>query len=314
MLRYVIRRVLYAIPILIGVSLLTFVLFYVSASPQQIARNNLSAKNPTEKQIDDWMAQHGYNKPLPEQFATHMQSLLLLRFGKSDASNGEDIWERIRTGAPPSFMIASLIFVASLITTICGALLFAYFRGTYVDYWGTFLCVLLMSVVYIVYIVAGQFLLGKVLKYAPLAGFRSGLDSWKFVIVPTVIGVISGFGGATRLYRTFLLDEMNQDYVRTARAKGVSEQRILFRHVLKNAAIPILTSSAAAIPALFLGSLVTETFFNIPGLGSYTVDAINSQDFAVVRAMVFLGALLTIVGYILTDISYALVDPRVRLE
>ncbi|MCW3055904.1 MAG: ABC-type dipeptide/oligopeptide/nickel transport system, permease component [Chthonomonadales bacterium] len=314
MLRYVIRRVLYAIPILIGVSLLTFFLFHVSASPQQIARNNLSAKNPTEKQIDDWMAQHGYNKPLPEQFATHMQSLLLLRFGKSDASNGEDIWDRIRTGAPSSFMIASLIFVASLITTICGALLFAYFRGTYVDYWGTFLCVLLMSVVYIVYIVAGQFLLGKVLKYAPLAGFRSGIDAWKFVIVPTVIGVISGFGGATRLYRTFLLDEMNQDYVRTARAKGVSEQQILFRHVLKNAAIPILTSSAAAIPALFLGSLVTETFFNIPGLGSYTVDAINSQDFAVVRAMVFLGALLTIVGYILTDISYALVDPRVRLE
>jgi len=314
MLRYVIRRVLYAIPILIGVSLLTFCLFHVSASPQQIARNNLSAKDPTEKQINDWMAQHGYDKPLSEQFATHMQSLLLLRFGKSDASGGEDIWERIRTGAPPSFMIASLIFVASLITTICGALLFAYFRGTYVDYWGTFLCVLLMSVVYIVYIVAGQYLLGKVLKYAPLAGFRSGLDSWKFVIVPTVIGVISGFGGATRLYRTFLLDEMNQDYVRTARAKGVSEPQILFKHVLKNAAIPILTSSAAAIPALFLGSLVTETFFNIPGLGSYTVDAINSQDFAVVRAMVFLGALLTIVGYILTDISYALVDPRVRLE
>jgi peptide/nickel transport system permease protein len=153
-----------------------------------------------------------------------------------------------------------------------------------------------------------------VLKYAPLAGFREGIDAWKFVIVPTFIGVVSGFGGSTRLYRTFMLDEMNQDYVRTARAKGVSEQRILFRHVLKNAAIPILTSSAAAIPALFLGSLVTETFFNIPGLGSYTVDAINGQDFAVVRAMVFLGSLLTIVGFIITDISYALVDPRVRLE
>jgi peptide/nickel transport system permease protein len=314
MLRYVIRRVLYAIPILIGVSLLTFVLFHVSASPRQIARNNLSAKNPTDKQINDWLGQHGYSKPMTEQFTNHMESLMLLKFGKSDASNGEDIWERIRTGAPPSFMIASLIFVASLITTISAALLFAYFRGTYMDYWGTFLCVLMMSVVYIVYIVAGQYLLGKVLKYAPLAGFRAGADAWKFVIVPTVIGIVSGFGGATRLYRTFMLDEMNQDYVRTARAKGVSEQRILFKHVLKNAAIPILTSSAAAIPALFLGSLVTETFFNIPGLGSYTVDAINGQDFAVVRAMVFLGALLTIIGFIITDISYALVDPRVRLE
>jgi peptide/nickel transport system permease protein len=314
MLRYVIRRILYAFPILIGVSLLTFVLFYASASPQQIARNNISAKNPSPKVIHDWLAQHGYDRPLPEQFAHHMGSLLLLKFGKSDSNNGEDIWGRIRAGAPPSFMIAGLTFVASLITTICGALLFAYFRGTYVDYWGTFLCVLMMSVVYIVYIVSGQFLLGKVLKYAPLAGFREGIDAWKFVIVPTFIGVVSGFGGSTRLYRTFMLDEMNQDYVRTARAKGVSEQRILFRHVLKNAAIPILTSSAAAIPALFLGSLVTETFFNIPGLGSYTVDAINGQDFAVVRAMVFLGSLLTIVGFIITDISYALVDPRVRLE
>ncbi|MCW3098207.1 MAG: peptide transporter permease [Chthonomonadaceae bacterium] len=314
MLRYMIRRVLYAFPILIGVSLLTFVLFYASASPQQIARNNISAKNPSPKAIQEWLVQHGYDKPLPEQFAHHIGSLLLLKFGKSDSNNGEDIWGRIRAGAPPSFMIAGLTFAASLITTICGALFFAYFRGTYVDYWGTFLCVLMMSVVYIVYIVAGQFLLGKVLKYAPLAGFREGIDSWKFVIVPTVIGVVSGFGGSTRLYRTFMLDEMNQDYVRTARAKGVSEQRILFRHVLKNAAIPILTSSAAAIPTLFLGSLVTETFFNIPGLGNYTVDAINSLDFSVVRAMVFLGALLTIIGFVITDIGYALVDPRVRLE
>ena len=314
MLRYVIRRVLYAFPILIGVSLLTFVLFYASASPRQIARNNISAKNPSEKEITAWLGKHGYDKPLPEQFAHHMGSLMLLRFGKSDATNGEDIWGRIRSGAPPSFMIAGFTFVASLLTTIMGALFFAYFRGTYVDYWGTFLCVLLMSVVYIVYIVAGQFLLGKVLKYAPLAGFREGIDAWKFVIVPTIIGIVSSFGGATRLYRTFMLDEMNQDYVRTARAKGVPEQKILFKHVLKNAAIPILTSSAAAIPALFLGSLVTETFFNIPGLGSYTVDAINGQDFAVVRAMVFLGALLTIIGFLITDLSYALVDPRVRLE
>jgi len=309
-----IRRVLYAFPILIGVSLLTFVLFYASASPQQIARNNLSVKNPSETMIHEWLTQHGYDRPLPEQFTQHMGNLLLLRFGKSDSNNREDIWGRIRGGAPPSFMIAGLTFVASLITTICGALLVAYFRGTYVDTWGTFLCVLLMSVVFIVYIVAGQFLLGKVLKYAPLAGFREGIDAWKFVIVPTFIGVVSGFGGSTRLYRTFLLDEMNQDYVRTARAKGVSEQTVLFRHVLKNAAIPIITSSAAAIPTLFLGSLITETFFNIPGLGSYTIDAINSQDFAVVRAMVFLGALLTIVGFILTDAGYAMADPRVRLE
>jgi peptide/nickel transport system permease protein len=313
MLRYVIRRALYAIPILIGVSFLTFLLFYAAASPEQIAKNNLSTKKPSPAQIQEWLSQHGYDKPRSEQFREHMTNLLLLRFGKSDA-NGEDIWTRIRTGAPPSFVIASIIFVVGLIVELSAALLFAYFRGTYVDYWGTFLCVLLLSVVAIVYIVAGQFLLGKILKYAPLAGFHLGTDTWKFVLLPTIIGVVSGFGGSTRLYRTFMLDEMNQDYVRTARAKGVSEQLILFKHVLKNAAIPILTSSAATIPFLFTGSLLTETFFNIPGLGSYTVDAINGQDFAVVRAMVFLGALLTIIGYLITDISYAMVDPRVRLE
>jgi peptide/nickel transport system permease protein len=313
MLRYIVRRVLYAIPILIGVSLLTFIIFYAAASPQQIARTNLSAKNPTPKQIHEWLVQHGYDKPKSEQFKDHMTHLLLFQFGKSDA-NGEDIWTRIRTGAPPSFIIASLIFVISLIVTISAALVFAYFRGTYVDYWGTFMCVLLLSVVAIVYIVAGQYVLGKVLKYAPLAGFHLGKDSWKFVLLPTIIGVFSGFGGATRLYRTFMLDEMNLDYVRTARAKGVSERAILFKHVLKNAAIPILTTSASTIPFLFTGSLLTETFFNIPGLGSYTVDAVQGNDFAVVRAMVFLGAALTILGYLITDISYALVDPRVRLE
>ena len=315
MLWYVVRRTLYAIPILIGVSLLTFILFYAAASPQQIARNNLSAKHPTPRQIHEWLVQHGYDKPRTVQFEEHMSHLLLFRFGKSDA-NGEDIWGRIRTGAPPSFIIASLIFVTSLIVTLSAALLFAYFRGTYVDYWGTFLCVLLLSVVANSGGISspGQYLLGKVLKYAPLAGFRLGKDTWKFVLLPTIIGVISGFGGATRLYRTFMLDEMNLDYVRTARAKGVSERAILFKHVLKNAAIPILTSSAAAIPFLFTGSLLTESFFNIPGLGSYTVDAINSQDFAVVRAMVFLGAVLTVFGYLMTDISYAVVDPRVRLE
>jgi peptide/nickel transport system permease protein len=198
--------------------------------------------------------------------------------------------------------------------TISLALAIAYFRGTYIDGWGTFLCVLMMSIVYLVYIIAGQFLLGKLLKIFPLAGYHTGVQAWKFVMLPAVVSIVGGLGATVRLYRTFFLDEINQDYVRTARAKGVSEWAILFRHVLKNAAIPILTTTAAAIPTLFLGSLLGESFFNIPGLGSYLQDAIDSQDFAVVRAMVFLGAITTIIGYLLTDISYTLVDPRVRLE
>lgn len=311
---YIVRRLLYAIPVLFGVMLLTFLLFRTSASLDQIARRNLTSKNPSKQQIEDWKHKHGYDKPAAEQFRNHMTELFLLRFGKSDTAGGEDIWERINRSWPPSFLIAFLSFGAGLVTAICFALGLAYFRGTYVDYWGTFLCVLLLSVVYVVYIIAGQFVLGKILRYFPIQGYRGGLDAWKFVLLPTVVGVISGAGGTVRLYRTFLLDQINQDYVRTARAKGVSESAVLFKHVLKNAAIPIITNVVAAVPLLFLGSILLESFFSIPGLGNYLYDAINNQDFAVVRAMVFLGTLLTIVGYILTDLFYALFDPRVRLE
>ncbi len=313
MLKYIIRRVLYAVPILATVSFLTILLFYGVFPPERIARNNLSAKNPTQKQLKDWLQQHGYDKPKWTQVKDQTFALLTFNFGKSDA-NGEDIAEHIRKGASPSFAIALLVFVGVQLAAISGALFLAYFRGTYVDYWGTFLCVLLMSIVSIVYIITGQFILGKVLRIFPLGGYRGGLSGLKFVMLPALIGIVAGFGNLTRLYRTFMLEEMNLDYVRTARAKGVGEQAILFKHVLKNAAIPIITSSVATIPTLFLGSLLIESFFNIPGLGNYLVDAINSADFAVVRAMVFLGTLLTIIGYIITDIGYALVDPRVRLE
>ena len=313
MLNYIVRRFLYAVPILVGVSLITFMLFYGVFPPEQIARRNLSAKNPTAQQIKEWQVEHGYDKPRWEQFKKHEKELFLLRFGRSDTS-GEDIWGRIRAGAGPSGLIAGLIFVSSLLTEIVLAVYAAYFRGTYVDAWMTFVAVLLMSVVYIVFILVGQFVLGKLLRIFPLAGYQPGRASWRFVLLPVVVGVISGLGGGVRLYRTFLLEEIGQDYVRTARAKGVTEARILFRHVLKNAAIPIITSTVAGIPFLITGSLVLESFLGIPGLGSYTVDAINSQDFAVVRAMVFLGTILYIIGQIMTDIGYALADPRIRLE
>jgi peptide/nickel transport system permease protein len=133
------------------------------------------------------------------------------------------------------------------------------------------------------------------------------------VVLPVLIGIIGGIGSGTRWYRTIFLEEMGKDYVRTARAKGLAEPMVLFRHVLKNGMIPILTGAVVVLPLLFMGSLITESFFGIPGLGSYTIDAINSQDFGIVRAMVFLGSVLYIVGLVLTDISYTLVDPRVRL-
>jgi peptide/nickel transport system permease protein len=313
MLRYVIRRVLYAVPILVGVSLVTFILFYMTTSPEQMARSKLSARNPTKEQINDWLKQHDYDKPPSQQFKKHMTELLLFRFGESDVTN-EPIWKIIRAGVGPSAAVASMSFLATITLSLCLALAVAYYRGTYVDAWATLLCVVLMSITILVYLIAGQYVFGKVLKYAPLAGYRPGLDAVRFAILPLIIAVLSRIGENVRFYRTIMLEEMNQDYVRTARAKGVSERGVLFGHVLKNASAPILTSVVLAIPFLLTGSLLAESFFAIPGLGTMMVDAITNQDFAVVRAMVFLGTILYIIGAILTDISYALVDPRVRLE
>jgi peptide/nickel transport system permease protein len=313
MIRYLVRRVLYAIPILIGVTLLTFILFYGVASPDTIARRNLSVKNPSEKQIHEWLSDHGYDKPLPEQFKQHMESLLLFRFGKSDQTK-EPIWDRIRSGAGPSSEVAAIVVSTALVIGLTVSMLSAYFRGTPLDTSTTLLCVLMMSIVYVVYVIGLQFLLGKIFRYGPLAGYQHGIESLRFVMLPAAIGVIARFGSDVRLYRTFLLEEINQDYVRTARAKGVGEASVLFKHVLKNAAVPIVTTTVAGVPLLILGSIVLETYFGIPGLGTYLQDAIASQDFAVVRAMVYLGALLYIVGLTITDILYAALDPRVRFE
>jgi len=175
-------------------------------------------------------------------------------------------------------------------------------------------CVVLLSISGLFYIIAGQWLFAKVLRWVPYSGFVDGWNSIRFLILPVLIGIISGLGAQARFYRTLFLEEASKDYVRTARAKGLAERVVLFRHVLRNAMLPILTGTVSAIPLLFMGSLISESFFGIPGLGSYTIDAINAQDFSIVRAMVFLGSALYIVGLILADISYTLVDPRVRFE
>jgi peptide/nickel transport system permease protein len=175
-------------------------------------------------------------------------------------------------------------------------------------------CIAMMSISTLFYIIGGQYIASKVWHLVPISGYAGGLDAARFLVLPVLIGVIGGIGASSRWYRTLFLEEMGKDYVRTARAKGLAESVVLFRHVLKNAMIPILTGVVVVIPTLFLGSLLMESFFGIPGLGSYTIDAIQAQDFAVVRSMVFIGSVFYIAGLILTDISYTLVDPRIRLE
>jgi len=237
--------------------------------------------------------------------------LFAFDFGTSDS--GRDIGFDISQRMWPSLAIAVPVLLVGLAVNISYALFIVLFRATYEDIGSVILLVAMMSISGLFYIIGGQYVLSKLFHLVPISGYDTGLNAWKFLVLPALIGVIGGIGAGTRWYRTLFLEEIAKDYVRTARAKGLSERVVLFRHVLGNALIPILTGVVVVLPLLFMGSLITESFFGIPGLGSYTIDAIEAQDFAIVRAMVFLGSVLYILGLLLTDISYTLVDPRVRL-
>jgi peptide/nickel transport system permease protein len=325
MLNYLIRRILYAIPILLGVNLITFALFFMVNTPDDMARIHLGAKHVTADAISRWKSEHGYDRPLffntraagvekaaDTLFVEKSLKLFALDFGAAD--DGRDIAREIKTRMWPSLTIALPTFLVGLLAYISFALLLVFFRGTRLDTAGVVLCVALMSISGLFYVIGGQFLMGKLWHWFPISGYQPGLDAWKFLLMPVLVSVVGSIGESSRFYRALFVEEIGKDYVRTARAKGLSELRVLFRHVLGNAMIPILTGVVVVIPRLFMGSLIIESFFGIPGLGSYTIDAIQSQDFAIVRSMVFLGSLLYIVGLVLTDLSYTLVDPRVRLE
>ena len=325
MIAYLSRRLLLAIPTLIGVNLLLFTLFFVISSPDDMARAQLGTKRVTPEAIERWKADRGYDKPLfwnatatgSERFTDtiFMQKsarMFLFDFGKSDS--GRDINRELSSRMWPSLALALPVFMVGLFIAVSFALMLVFFRATWLDFNGVVLCVMLMSISSLFYIIGGQYLVARLWNLVPISGYASGLDSWRFLALPIAVGVIAGLGSNVRWYRTIFLEEIGKDYVRTARAKGLSEPVVLFRHVLKNGMIPILTGTVVVIPSLFLGSLLSESFFGIPGLGTFTIEAILMQDFAIVRAMVFVGAVLYIAGLILTDVSYTLVDPRVRLQ
>jgi peptide/nickel transport system permease protein len=434
---YVVRRILYAIPILIGVNLITFLLFFFVNTPEDMARVHLGSKRITAEQISRWLRQREYHLPdfynngwteagvrqvsgesarlhlpgrkegayririeistpapgktltvrvetddtavlnLPSPFTEgnftvaldgppvqefpftfeglegeyHPVTLtltpsegapmavvrvlaleqlstlerftetifwkksvrfLLFQFGKSD--DGRDIGAEIRKRIMPSLAVTIPIFFIGIFVNIVVAMTFALYRGSYLDFWGVIVSVILMSISILFFVIGGQWLLGIALRLVPVSGYDTGIHALKFVLLPVVIGIIGGIGSGVRWYRTIFLEEMEKDYIRTARAKGLPETTVLFKHALKNAMIPILTGVVVTIPFLFIGSLVLESFFSIPGMGSFTLEAIQRQDFAIVQAMVFLGSAMYIVGLIMTDISYTMVDPRVRLE
>jgi peptide/nickel transport system permease protein len=321
---YLLRRVAYALLILVGVNLLTFTLFFAVNSPDNIARLNIGGKRVTQDAIEKWKVERGYDKPLwfnagaqgsdkltKTIFFDRSLRLFALDFGSSDA--GRDIGHEIASRIGPSLALMLPMLLLTTWVAISFALLLVFFRASALDFWGTVVCVLMMSISSLFYIIVAQWLFGKLLRVVPLSGFAPGLDLLKFLLLPVIVGIVYQLGAEARLFRAMLLEEASRDYVRTARAKGLSEPVVLFSHVLRNTWLPILTHIGALLPYMFLGSLVFESFFGIPGLGTYTIEAIAAQDFAIVHAMVFLGSILYILAYLVTDIAYTFVDPRVRL-
>ena len=302
MLSTIARRLAYGVLILIGVNLATFFLFFTVNTPDDMARLNIGGKRVTQTQIVKWKAERGYDKPLYVNdthtgserytdtiFWDRSVSLFTLNFGRSDSESAGDIGYQVRERMAVSLQLALPLFILQVIASTAFALLLVMFRHTRFDAWGVVLCVL-------------------------ISGFAPGLDAWKFLVLPIGLSLLARLGGEARLYRAMFLEEMGRDYVRTARAKGLGEPQVLFGHVMRNALIPIVTSAGGYLPYVFLGSLVFESFFGLPGLGAYVIDAISNQDFAVVRTMVFLGSLLYVVSYIAIDIAYTWIDPRVRLS
>ena len=327
MLNFIARRIAYGVLILLGVNLLTFMLFFTFNTPDDMARLNLGGKRVTQEAIEKWKVERGYDKPL--YFAASREgsakitetifwersvSLFALRFGRADSESAGDIGHEVASRMWVSLQMALPLFVLQVIASTAFALLLVMFRKSRLDFWGVVSCVLMLSISSLFYIIVGQYLFSRVLKLAPISGYAPGLDAVKFLVLPIALSLLARLGGEARLYRAMFLEEIGKDYVRTARAKGLGETAVLYGHVLRNALIPIITSAGSYLPYVFLGSLVFESFFGLPGLGAYVIEAIGKQDFAIVRTMVFLGSLLYIATYVLIDVAYTWVDPRVRLS
>lgn len=323
MIHYVLRRLLWLFPILFMVNLLTFVLFFVVNSPDDMARAQLGNKYVTDAALTAWKVARGYDLPLLWNgsamgwdaithtiFWQKSIQLMIFDFGISDAGRaiGADLAQR----AWPSLWLAVPSFVIGLIVNIALALLLVIFRGQWLDKLGLVFTIIIMSISGLFFIIGGQYVLAKLWHWFPISGYEPDGDLWRFLLLPIVLGVMAGVGSGVRWYRSIFLEEADKDFARTARAKGLSWWKVMRLHVLPNGLLPIVTGVVAVLPLLFMGSLIMESFFGIPGLGSYTIDAINSQDFAIVRAMVYLGAVLYVLGLIITDITYAWVDPRIR--
>ncbi|MCO5144159.1 MAG: ABC transporter permease [Oligoflexia bacterium] len=311
MFNFIIRRLLYAIPIIIGIALITFLLFNVVGGDPVL---QMVGKHATPQVIEELRAEMGLNRPLPMQFVDFLRQIVTFDYGRSYSSK-RDVLGMMIQAAPVSFTLAFPGFIISLCLSISASLFVAFWRGTLVDRVFVVVSVLMISVPSLAYILFGQYFLAYKVGLFPISGFSfDPTQVFSYIALPVLIWVVLSFGGELRFYRTVMLDEINQDYIRTARSKGLNERVVMFKHVLKNAMIPIITSVLIQIPFLITGALLLESFFAIPGMGTQLIDAFNTSDLPMIKAQVMVFSILYVVFNILTDICYSLVDPRVTIK
>jgi len=312
MLTYFLRRLLQMIPTLIGVVLLVFFLFkYFGGDPAEI----LGGLQATPEQIDSIRTELGLNEPVWVQLWMFVSKVVTFDWGSSWATR-EPVLEIFKSRLPATLTVMMPILLLEIALGIVAGMAVAYVRGTLTDRIVMIVCTIAMSISFLVYVILGQYVFAFQLGWFPVQGWTSSLATnlIKFAPLPVFLAVAVSLGPYTRLYRSFFLDEINQDYVRTARAKGVGESRILFDHVLRNAMIPILTNVATHLPSVFIGSFLIEVFFSIPGLGREVYTAVNRSDYPVIEAVTVYLAVLTMAINLLTDLLYKVVDPRVVLK
>jgi peptide/nickel transport system permease protein len=311
MFAYITRRLLYTIPIVFGVCLVIFTLFnLVGTDPTY----QILGKHASPAQVAELRHELGLDKSKTAQFGDYLKQVVTFDFGRS-ATSRQRISDMIWAGMPASLSLAIPAFLVETLLGLVIALLVAYFRGGWFDRIIVILCVTGMSVSALAYILFGQYVFAYWMGLFPISGYDQDIFlRFQYIALPALIWVAVSLGINVRVFRTFLLDEVGQDYVRTARAKGLGEERILFTHVLKNAMIPVITYVVIQIPFLMTGSFLLESFFGIPGLGNMTIDALRNSDFQVIKAMTTVHTLLFIAANIMTDFMYTLVDPRVRLN
>jgi peptide/nickel transport system permease protein len=311
MFSYILRRLLSTIPTLFGVTIIIFVLFNMVGGDPAVL---MVGKHATPTQIAEIRHEYGLDKPAYAQYGDYLKQVVTFDYGRSYATK-QKINTMITDGIVPSLALAIPSFAITTILSIMIGLLVAYFRGKWIDKLGVVLCVFGMSVPILAYILFGQYFFAYKLGWFEISGYDSSLDGWfRYIALPSLIWIIVSLGYDVRFYRTAVLEEANQDYVRTARAKGLSEPRTFLKHVLKNSMGPIITNVVVEIPLLVTGAFLLEGFFGIPGLGGITISALHNSDFPVIKAMTTLQSILFIGGNLLTDVLYTVVDPRVSLK